>query len=282
MISENDRVIRHQADSHPLVFASRFASVEDYCLYLMHQRAYEEAERFVAGRDVLDLGCNNGYGTNYLRTTAKSVIGVDVSPTALSDAAIRFPGLDLRLYDGGALPFSDAQFDTVVSLQVIEHVPDTGRYLREIGRVLRPGGIAIFSTPNACIRLDPGMPPWNPFHVREYWPAELYAELAPAFKAVAVKGLFARDDIYQIEYQRCRQALERARQPSPQATMGSFRRQFVSVIKRILPASVVSRLRRITDSRDAQNQGGNLPTEIEAAYSTRVFRLSRREHRNGA
>lgn len=53
----------------------------------------------------------------------------------------------LRLRDVTALDFDDACLDAVVSLDVLEHVPDTARALREMARVLRPGGVLVFSVP---------------------------------------------------------------------------------------------------------------------------------------
>src|SRR5438046_2777514 len=122
----------------------------------MHLRAYEAAAQRAKALRVLDLGCNNGYGTNIIGAVAASVIGCDVSEAALADAYRRFPKIEFRRIDGISLPFPHDQFDMVTSFQVIEHIADTESYLAEIWRVLRPGGIALLTTPNAAIRLDPG------------------------------------------------------------------------------------------------------------------------------
>jgi SAM-dependent methyltransferase len=139
-------VIELQAGEHPLAFRDRFETIQDYCLHLMHMRAYEEAARRSKGLHVLDLGCNNGYGTNLIGAAAASVIGCDVSESALADARRRFPAIDFRRIDGISLPIADSQFDLVASFQVIEHIADTGPYLAEISRVLRPGGTALLTT----------------------------------------------------------------------------------------------------------------------------------------
>jgi ubiquinone/menaquinone biosynthesis C-methylase UbiE len=141
----------------------------------MHVKAYEEAAALANNKTVLDLGCNNGYGTVLLGKGHSKVVGLDVSARAIEDAQQRFRnyGINFLLYDGQTIPFKANSFDLIVSFQVIEHIADSTRYLAEIVRVLRSSGMALFTTPNAAIRLDPGMKPWNQFHVREYRAAEL-------------------------------------------------------------------------------------------------------------
>jgi 2-polyprenyl-3-methyl-5-hydroxy-6-metoxy-1,4-benzoquinol methylase len=70
-------------------------------------------------------------------------------------------------------------------LQVIEHIEDDHAFLREIKRVLKPGGKAIISTPNINYTLSR-----NPWHVREYTPAQLKALLEQYFPGqVVLKGV---------------------------------------------------------------------------------------------
>ncbi|MEO8628047.1 MAG: hypothetical protein ABI612_08080, partial [Betaproteobacteria bacterium] len=83
--------------------------------------------------------------------------------------------------------------------------------LAELKRVLTNDGIALITTPQTGIRLDEGMQPWNPFHVREYHPDELRTELLKTFPTVIVQGLFAADALYAVEHGRCQRALIGAR-----------------------------------------------------------------------
>ena len=80
-------------------------------------------------------------------------------------------------------------FDSVLSVQSIEHVPDPERVLAEVARVLRPDGVAVFVTPN---RLTLGRPDEiiDPYHHVEFDAAELRALCAPWFGGVTVRGLF--------------------------------------------------------------------------------------------
>ena len=162
--------IRLQAEEHPLVEDAPPATPAEHVLRLMHERAYDEAVGHAAGRDVLDVGCNTGYGTMRFVPVARRVVGVDVSPRAIEAAVQRAVDghPEFLVTDGTTLPFPDDSFDLVTSFQVIEHLEDPMPYLAELTRVVRSGGEIILATPNASIRLDPGMTPWNRFHVREF------------------------------------------------------------------------------------------------------------------
>ncbi len=224
-----------QSEEHPLV-PDRTESAEQHVLSLIHLYAYHYAASRAEGLEVLDLGCNNGYGTAVLADRADRITGVDVSRRAI-EAALRRkrPNTELMTVDGDSLPFDADSFDLVTSFQVIEHVVNIDRYLSEIRRVLRPDGRFILSTPNAAIRLDPGMKPWNKFHVREYLPDELEAALGRTFPDVRVLGLTSRPEIYDVELQRVSRAREKARRSR-------------SLVRRMLPLRL-KRLARIGRKR---------------------------------
>ena len=97
----------------------------------------------VRGKAVLDLGCGTGrYGRMLRERGALVVAGVD-----LSFEMLRAGGDDCSgQADWLALPFPAACFDDVVSGLTIGHVPDLGCAMRELARVLRPGGVAVYST----------------------------------------------------------------------------------------------------------------------------------------
>lgn len=272
-----DPAIELQAKFHPLEFTGEFRSIEEYVIHLMHMKAYEEAAIACDSTSVLDLGCNNGWGSVLLRQRAARVVGLDVSQSALDDANRRFgnSGVEFMRYDGRAIPFEDDTFDRVVSFQVIEHVENMTAYLGEIARVLRPDGRALFTTPNAAIRLDSGMKPWNIFHVREYRPGDLYAALKPAFGHVAVHGLFAAEELYRIEYERCQNALASARErllPRRPSRLAVAKRAAREAVKTCLPKSVVELL-RTGINRGANGNGASLESTLAQSlldkYSTK-------------
>lgn len=92
-------------------------------------------------RRVLEIGCGNGYLSEYVRGLGATVVGCDIT---LPEAP---PDVQFVQADGAALPFGQ-HFDVVLSFDVLEHIPDTDQHLREVRRVLRPGGYYVLQTPN--------------------------------------------------------------------------------------------------------------------------------------
>lgn len=266
MPTHAETVQLHAAHYHHLktpVFGSR----EKYVLHLIHMHAYAAAARLSAGRTVLDLGCNIGEGSAILNRTAKKVVGVDVSESMIAEARKQHASLpiDFALVDGTTLPFADHSFDLVVSFQVIEHIVDQDSYLGEIRRVLAPGGVALFTTPNASMRLDPGMRPWNRFHVREYTFGELDGHLRSVFSSVQTLGLFAEEPLYSIEIGRTRAIRERVRRAgaegrtlhrgrnAPPAPAGLGRR-LRGIARDLLPSGVRGAIRRLAGKKAVPDQ----------------------------
>lgn len=96
----------------------------------------------VTGRDVLDAGCGSGPLLQALREHGATVSGFDLSPAMVGLAQSRLgPGTDLRVADLGApLPYAGGSFDLVVASLSLHYVEDWDAGLRELRRVLRPGG----------------------------------------------------------------------------------------------------------------------------------------------
>ena len=183
------------------------SSPEDYVIYLLHIATYRFAEQFTMGKRVLDFGCGSGYGSAEIAVDAAHVTGVDIVDDAIVYARENFArdNLAFRTIDPDApLPFADGSFDTVLSFQVIEHVPDPARYLSDIRRVLVPGGRLVLATPDRSTRLLPGQRPWNRWHLHEYDAAELDALLARFFAPVDVLGMTATPDLLAVELRRAR------------------------------------------------------------------------------
>jgi SAM-dependent methyltransferase len=96
-------------------------------------------------RSVLEVGGGPGeLAERMQRELGAEVSFVDISPRMVELARGR--GIDAQVADVQELPFADAAFDTVVAAWMLYHVPDVGRGLAEIARVLRPGGALIAVT----------------------------------------------------------------------------------------------------------------------------------------
>lgn len=107
---------------------------------------------FRGGR-LLDVGCGNGAQTVRFLDRFDAVVGLDVVPQHLAEferVLAGMSGANCRtvLYDGDRMPFDDANFDTILSIETLEHVADESRTLAEMHRVLRPGGTLVVSVPH--------------------------------------------------------------------------------------------------------------------------------------
>jgi ubiquinone/menaquinone biosynthesis C-methylase UbiE len=114
--------------------------------------------------DVLELGCGGGINMIfYDRARMTSFTGLDPSPELLemSRAAAQAHGMDadIRGGVGEAMPFEDGRFDTVVTTFTLCSVAEQAAVLREIRRVLKPGGTALFLEHGAAP--DAGIAKWQ-------------------------------------------------------------------------------------------------------------------------
>lgn len=98
---------------------------------------------------VLDVGCGWGQYGEYLFSENNYVHGVDFAEGAIEEARSKFPGAVWKCADFAqfGLPYPDRYFDRVICLETLEHVPDPAALIREIHRVLEPGGLAILGVP---------------------------------------------------------------------------------------------------------------------------------------
>jgi SAM-dependent methyltransferase len=137
-----------------------------------HLARYRFAKERARGR-ILDVACGTGYGTAML-----DAVGVDLALEALRYAR-RHPARYVAA-DAARLPFGRV-FDTVVSFETIEHVADPARFVAECGRVLKPGGLFVVSTPNRELWSPRSARPLQRHHVKEFTRKE-FLELLRPFK----------------------------------------------------------------------------------------------------
>jgi SAM-dependent methyltransferase len=156
---------------------------------------YRFASRFIAGKTVLDAGCGLGMGLDILRKHALGAAGQDLDP--------RLARQDVTIGPLENIPSKSV--DVVVSIDVIEHVPDDAGFVRQLGRIARQ---AVFvTTPNWTITRCT----W-PYHLREYTPLEFETLLRQIGKVQLYKGNGAGTLVHPVRYRRAYHALNRLRQ----------------------------------------------------------------------
>jgi SAM-dependent methyltransferase len=155
------------------------------------------------GRRVIDCGCGSGGYVRALADLGADVFGIEFEESKLLEAALA-PHLAGRVESGDVehLDFEDGRFDVALLNEVLEHVPDDRRALREVHRILRPGGRLVIFSPTRIhpfethgVRLRGSgrrVPHWVPFvpwipvrigrrlvdyWARNYWPWELRARV---------------------------------------------------------------------------------------------------------
>lgn len=106
---------------------------------------------------LLNVGGSAGIIDEYLSRYFGSVIGVDIDEKAIDHANNNFQKNNLRFDVGDAmgLQYENQFFDVVVCSQVYEHVPDASKMMREIFRVLKPGGVCYFAAGNRVMWNEP-------------------------------------------------------------------------------------------------------------------------------
>ena len=152
----------------------------------IHQRllqAYYLAQDKVKG-DLLEIGCGEGRGVHLLEDKVNSFTGLDKIREVVDNLSVQYPEATFKQTNIPPLEFADAQFDSVISFQVIEHIKDDKEYVKEIARVLKPGGIALITTPNIKMSLSR-----NPWHIREYTADQLTELCKPYFSQVTMLGI---------------------------------------------------------------------------------------------
>jgi SAM-dependent methyltransferase len=95
---------------------------------------------------MLDVGCGDKPYEHLFLPYVSEYVGVEHEATFTATSASA-RGEGIVRYDGRRLPFDDASFDTVMSVQVLEHTPDPQALVIEMARVLRPDGLLILSAP---------------------------------------------------------------------------------------------------------------------------------------
>ena len=183
----------------------------------VHQRllkGYHAAVPFISG-DLLELGCGEGRGVELLAPKADGYLGLDKIQEVVDKLANEHPDLNFKqAVFPPLLDVADSSVDTIVCFHVIEHIKNDDLLVKEMSRVLKPGGLALISTPNIKMSLTR-----NPWHIREYTNGSLRKLADKYFGDVEMKGIsgngkvmeyyeenkrsvakFKRLDVFNLEY----------------------------------------------------------------------------------
>jgi 2-polyprenyl-3-methyl-5-hydroxy-6-metoxy-1,4-benzoquinol methylase len=165
--------------------------------------AYYEAAKQIKG-DMLEVGSGAGRGIPIFKPHCASYTAIDKNDKLIAHLSQKHP--DCQFINRRIPPFEgvkDNSFDSLVTLQVIEHIEDDEQFVREIHRVLRPKGKAIISTPNIKLSLSR-----NPWHIREYTADQLKKLVGKYFQKIDFAGVKGSEKVMQYHEQN-RQSVQR-------------------------------------------------------------------------
>jgi 2-polyprenyl-3-methyl-5-hydroxy-6-metoxy-1,4-benzoquinol methylase len=132
----------------------------------VHMQRYEFAAEHIRPGRLLDIACGTGYGIHLMVGKADRIveaIGVDISQEAIEYAKQRYANPVIQFHQHEAMTFADEiGFDSVVSLETIEHVPEPVGLIKNLVGLIRPGGVFIASVP-----ITPSVDV-NPYHLYDF------------------------------------------------------------------------------------------------------------------
>ncbi|MCP3031728.1 methyltransferase domain-containing protein [Halobacillus sp. A1] len=156
-------------------------------MLLEHVARYHFCEPYIKGR-VLDIACGVGYGAAHIAKVRKEsideIIGADICEDTINYAIQNYYHPLLNFQTGDIMNDNWVEeigrFDTVLSFETIEHIPDVQVFMEHMHKLLEPGGTLVLSTP-----FGKGLnhPSGSPFHHFQMTPEE-FKELFTKFSEV--------------------------------------------------------------------------------------------------
>lgn len=131
----------------------------------LHLERYGFAAEQARGPRLLDIASGCGYGTALMARQQPDIscTGVDVDPLAVDYAQKTYFGANLQFLVGNGMTWkAEEKFNTIVSLETIEHLPDPNNFVQSLTTMLAPGGIIVASVPTTPTKDG------NPFHLHDF------------------------------------------------------------------------------------------------------------------
>lgn len=97
---------------------------------------------------ILEIGSGKGRLLNHYYKQGYDICGIEINSKTISESRQSYGKLPLQKVSSTLLPFDDDTFNVIVSMDVFEHIPDSDQHLKEVWRVLKPGGCYLLQTPN--------------------------------------------------------------------------------------------------------------------------------------
>ena len=173
--------------AHVMSSGAKFLCSSDSIIKAVVTMARDNSHRF---KNILDVGC--GANPTYAREIAamgKQVHGLDYTFNFLRLAQPRSGDMRLAQADATQMPYRDSSFDAAICSETAEHIPDDRAVVQEIARVLKPGGLLLFTVPNlwnagrivGMIKARDYTVRLAEHHIREYSPQQVASLLSPWF-----------------------------------------------------------------------------------------------------
>ena len=217
--------------------------------------AYVQASKHVRG-NMLEVGCGAGKGLQFFAQKCETYTALDKNDQLLSQLAAKYAAPKYKFISAFLPPFKnipDQSIDSLVTLQVIEHIEDDHAFVAEMFRVMKQGSIAVVSTPNRPLSLSR-----NPWHVREYTANELKNLIGKYFKDFEVLGIKGNEKVMDY-HEKNRQSVNKIMRFDIFNLQYRLPRRFLQV-----PYEILNRLNR---NKLHQNNNGLVSTVTQADFS---------------
>lgn len=196
-----EEAVRRRWDENADLWADHVHKGYDLCRELFNNPAFMEFVGDLSGKLVLDAGCGEGRNTRLLARTGARMVGIDLSPKLIEHARgheEREPlGIRYEVASYTSMPmFDDCSFDVAVSTMALMDGPDFDGAMREIFRVLKPGGDLFVSVTHPCFTpignewLEDGgrhkLCLWGYFHDQPYTEQWKFSAAPPSEKPFSI------------------------------------------------------------------------------------------------